>query len=90
MERGVTSRQRTTKNEDALVTDNKTWVTVAYNCNLGHYESYRIEAGYSQSLKDGDNPIQVIRDMEQRITRAVIKKVEDMREELSDQTKRGK
>ena len=49
--------KRTTNDED------KVWVTVMRNVNLGNYENYKVEAGYSRTIKTDENPIGLLREM---------------------------
>lgn len=77
MERGVK-----TNNQD------KAWVTVTYNANLGDFEGIKMEIGFSQTLETHDDPIQVIHEMEKRLSPEVINRVEILRTQLSDKIPR--
>lgn len=53
---------------------NKVWCTIVHKINLGNYESFTIEAGYSQTAQEGEDPIELISEMEEGITDFVLEK----------------
>lgn len=40
--------------------DQKIWVTISETINTGNYNSIKVEAGFSRTYKDKENPIQLI------------------------------
>ena len=61
-----TIKTRTKAKQDNELTNDgdKVWVTVMRNVNLGNYESYKVEAGYSRTIKTDENPMELLREME--------------------------
>ena len=67
------------QNENSLVNDgDKAWVTLSQVINLGNYENLRIEVGYSKTIKQGDNPIELVRAIEEDLEDLLIEKVEQI------------
>ncbi len=62
---------------DVVNTDNKAWVTVSRTISTRPYESFKIEMGYSQTLPekmDEMNLIDFVSEMEKPLTSYVLKK----------------
>ena len=62
--------------------DDKCWVTVSYNANLGNFENIKIEAGYSQTLPPNRSPIDFLEDMQDTISNSVIEEVKALKKQL--------
>jgi len=60
-------------------TEDKVWITVTRKVNLGNYESAEIQAGFSQSIKDEQDPLELIREGEKKLISNVNKKSEGMK-----------
>jgi len=54
--------------------EDRVWVTVSRTVNLGNYESHKIEAGYSQSIKEDEEPMELIQKAEAELTPFVQKR----------------
>jgi len=59
--------------------EDKAWVTLSQIVNLGDYENVKIEVGYSQTIKDGENPIEKIKAMEDELEDFLVRKVEEIK-----------
>lgn len=66
-QRAIKTRERANKDGDSVNDGDKVWVTVTRVANLGNFESYKIEAGYSKTIQAGDNPMELMREMEAEI-----------------------
>lgn len=55
-------------------TEDKIWVTVTRKVNLGNYESAEVQAGYSKTVGEGENPLELIQEAEKELTPFVNKK----------------
>ena len=62
--------------------DDKCWVTVSYNANLGNYENIKIEAGYSQTLPPNRSPIDLLEEMQDNVASIVIDEVKALKKQL--------
>lgn len=63
------------KQDNELVNDgDKVWVTISRTVQVGNYEPYRLEAGYSQTLKNDENPMEKIAEIEEELSEFVNKK----------------
>ena len=63
-ERTIKTRTKANKDGDTVNDGDKVWVTISRNVNLGNYETYKIEAGYSKTIPTGEDPMELIREME--------------------------
>lgn len=48
--------------------EDKIWVTITRKVNLGNYESAEIQAGYSQTIKEGEDPLELIKEAERKLS----------------------
>ena len=62
--------------------DNKCWVTISYNVNLGDYENVKVETGYSQTIPFNRSPIDFLEDMQDTISNSVIEEVKALKKQL--------
>jgi hypothetical protein len=63
------------------IEDNKVWITISRNVNLGNYENYKLEAGYSLTLQSGEDPMGLIADMEAQLRPFVAKQARFVKKE---------
>lgn len=61
------------------VDENKVWCTISHTVNLGNFESYKFEAGYSQTL-EGDDPIEMLEDMQETLRIFVVEKAQRVKQ----------
>lgn len=75
------------KTEDLLENkDEKCWVTISYNVNLGDYENIKIESGYSQTIMNR-YPIDLLEDMQDTVANIVIEKAKSLKKLLKNKRK---
>lgn len=74
MQTKVMTKQRAKERGDLTNDGDKFWITVSKTVNLDDYESAKIEAGYSQTIKDGENPIELLEEAERELTTFVAKR----------------
>lgn len=61
--------------ENELVNDgDKVWITISRNVNLGNYESYKLDAGFSRTIQDGEDPMELLAEAEAELSVFVNKK----------------
>jgi hypothetical protein len=67
--------------EQKEVLNNKqtTWVTVKRTINFGNYENKVIEAGYSKTINEDDEPIELITEMELNLSDFVDGRVREIK-----------
>jgi len=53
--------------------EDKVWITIKSIVNLGNFENYAVEAGFSRTLKPKENPIEVLEEMDEELSEYVIK-----------------
>ena len=63
-QRTIKTRTKAQQSDELTNDEDKVWVTVMRNVNLGNYESYKVEAGYSRTIKTDENPMELLREME--------------------------
>ena len=63
------------KDNDLVNDGDKAWVTLAQVVNLGNYENIRIEVGYSRTIKNGVDPMELVREMEEELEDFLARKV---------------
>jgi hypothetical protein len=62
-----TVKAKSTNDSDIVNDGDKVWVTITRNVNLGNFENYKLEAGYSRTIKHGEVPMDLMREMEAEI-----------------------
>lgn len=62
---------------DYTNSEDKAWVTMSTNVNLGNYENLKIEVGYSQTLKEGDVPIKKVEAMQEELEYLLARKLSE-------------
>ena len=62
--------------------DNKCWVTISYNVNLGDYENVKIETGYSQTIPFNRTPIDLLEEMQDNVASIVIDEAKSLKKQL--------
>ena len=71
----VVKTKRKANRQNEIVNDgDKVWVTISRNVNLGNYESYKLDAGFSRTIKTDENPMDLIIEMEAELAPFVNKK----------------
>ena len=74
MEMVVKTRKKASQGNELINDGDKVWVTISRNVNLGNYESYKLDAGFSRTIKIGENPMELIAEMEAELAPFVNKK----------------
>lgn len=62
--------------------DNKCWVTISYNVNLGDYENVKVETGYSQTIPFNRSPIDLLEEMQDNVASIVIDEAKSLKKQL--------
>jgi thymidine kinase len=62
--------------------DNKCWVTISYNVNLGDYENVKVETGYSQTIPFNRSPIDLLEEMQDNVASIVIDEAKFLKKQL--------
>lgn len=57
METTVMTKQRARQKGDLTNDGDKIWITISKTVNLDDYEHAKIEAGFSKTIKDGEDPM---------------------------------
>jgi hypothetical protein len=71
------------------IKENKVWVTFSYNVNLGNYENIKIESGYSQTVKENEDPLNLLEEMQDNISSVVIGAAKNLKKQLKPKRKNG-
>ena len=58
--------------------EDKAWVTLSQVINLGNFENIRIEVGYSKTIKSGEEPIDIVREIEEDLESLLVEKVNEI------------
>jgi hypothetical protein len=69
------------------IKDNKCWVTISYNVNLGDYENVKIETGYSQTIPFNRSPIDLLEEMQDNVASIVIDEAKSLKRLLKRKRK---
>jgi len=59
--------------------EDKVWVTIERTVNLGNYESYKLQAGVSQTIKEGEDPMDLLTELEDSLNIFVVKETNKMK-----------
>ena len=62
--------------------ENKVWVTFTYKVNLGNFENFEFQSGYSQTVKEDDDPLSLINKMQENISSIVIGEAKLIKKQL--------
>ena len=65
-----------------VVENNKIWCTISHTVNLGNFESYKFEAGYSQSLTDSEAPLDELEKIQNELRLFVLEKAQRVKNGL--------
>lgn len=68
---------------NAVSSVDKAWVTISQSVHLGNYEIYKIESGYSHTLLPGEDPLEIIDQMQEDIQPIVEYAIQDVRKRLT-------
>lgn len=74
MQTKVMTKQRAKEKGNLTNDGDKIWITVSKTVNLDDYENARIEAGYSLTIKNGENPMELLEEAEKELTVFVAKR----------------
>lgn len=74
--------------ENQVNDGDKAWVTVSMNINLGNFENVKVESGFSQTLQTGDDPVEIMQGMQERIGPVVLAYAESLERTLTKPLKR--
>ena len=74
MEMVVKTKRKANRQNEIVNDGDKVWVTISRNVNLGNYESYKLDAGFSRTIKTGENQMDLIIEMEAELAPFVNKK----------------
>ena len=69
------------------IKDNKCWVTISYNVNLGDYENVKVETGYSQTIPFNRSPIDLLEEMQDNVASIVIDEAKSLKRLLKRKRK---
>lgn len=69
------------------IKDNKCWVTISYNVNLGDYENVKVETGYSQTIPFNRSPIDLLEEMQDNVSSLVIDEAKSLKRLLKRKRK---
>ena len=58
--------------------EDKAWVTLSQVINLGNFENIRIEVEYSKTIKSGEEPIDIVREIEEDLESLLVEKVNEI------------
>ena len=84
------TKEKAESKGDKVNTGDKVWVTISRSVQLQPYETYRLEAGFSRTIKEGEDPMDLIADMEEQVAGFVIESIDVVREELGTKPIRRK
>jgi len=59
--------------------NDKAWCTLAQVVNLGNYENVRVEVGYSKTIKEGEDPIKIVRQIEEDLEDLLVRKIDKIK-----------
>lgn len=69
-------------NKTPTTNDNdKVWVTITRTVNTGNYENIKIEAGYSKTYSDKDDPIEIMDEMANQVMELLNEKEKQIKDE---------
>ena len=83
--------QRTIKTPtetDRVNSNDKAWVTVTMNVNLGNFENIKVESGFSQTIRSGQDPLDMIEKMQDDITPVIESYVYDLKQKFYKRPKK--
>jgi hypothetical protein len=67
--------------------EDKVWVNMTRTVNLGNYNNIKYEVGYSRTIKEGDDPISLIEEMEAELEENLSAKVDEIEEVNNEEIK---
>jgi len=68
--------------------EDKVWVNVTRTINLGNFNNIKYEVGYSKTIKQGDDPLELIVEMENELEDNLSVKVDEIEnvDKMADET----
>lgn len=64
---------------DIKTDEEKCWVTISFNLNLGNYESVKVESGFSKIIKESQDPLETIDEMQEALSDIVAAKAKQLK-----------
>lgn len=64
---------------DIKTNEEKCWVTISFNLNLGNYESVKVESGFSKIIKESQDPLETIDEMQEALSDIVAAKAKQLK-----------
>ena len=59
--------------------NDKAWCTLSQVVNLGNYENVRVEVGYSKTIKEGEDPIKIVSQIEEDLEDFLVRKIDEIK-----------
>jgi len=87
MERVVMTKRKASQQGDEVNNGDKVWVTISKNINLGNYESYKLDVGYSQTITT-EHPLDMIEEIEKELSELVIEKTDAIKNKTTTRRRR--
>ena len=87
MERVVMTKRKASQQGDEVNNGDKVWVTISKNVNLGNYESYKLDVGYSQTITT-EHPLDMIEEIEKELSELVIEKTDAIKNKTTTRRRR--
>jgi len=69
-------------------TEDKVWVTVSMTQNLGDYENVKVDSGYSRTINKGENPIELMENMQDEIGFTVKSYIKNFKKEAKNELRK--
>ena len=67
--------------------EDKVWVNITRTIALAQFENIKYEVGYSRTIKQGDNPMEMISEMETELEENLSAKVDEIEEANEEEIK---
>ena len=87
MEGVVMTKHKASQQGDEVNNGDKVWVTISKNVNLGNYESYKLDVGYSQTITT-EHPLDMIEEIEKELSELVIEKTDAIKNKTTTRRRR--
>jgi len=87
MEGVVMTKRKASQQGDEVNNGDKVWVTISKNVNLGNYESYKLDVGYSQTITT-EHPLDMIEEIEKELSELVIEKTDAIKNKTTTRRRR--
>ena len=87
MEGVAMTKRKASQQGDEVNNGDKVWVTISKNVNLGNYESYKLDVGYSQTITT-EHPLDMIEEIEKELSELVIEKTDAIKNKTTTRRRR--